>query len=209
MKVKSLLIVYKDKDEEFFKQLKELIITKDDEVGNTIGVEDGSVRPIKCSEKKWLEHKESGRNDRLLGDKIIFIDDIKDVTLSNPVYNKYGISYGPIDDRHYAIVVDEKHVWNELDYTSFQLELKQLTDNASISEKDAFAGQEGAKKKIKQKGKFVALSLLFPPALIVTGGMVAKDASEARKNSKLIRSQMLYFAITKVYMEELDRFMKK
>ena len=159
MKVKSLLIVYKDKDEEFFKQLKELIITKDDEVGNTIGVEDGSVRPIKCSEKKWLEHKESGRDDRLLGEKIIFIDDIKDVVLSNPVYNKYGISYGPIDNRHYAIVVDEKYIWNEHDYTSFQLELKQLTDNSSISEQDAFAGQEGAKKKIKQKGKFVALSL--------------------------------------------------
>lgn len=209
MKVKSLLIVYKEKDEDFFKQLKDLIVTKDDEIDKTIGVEDGSVRPIKCSEKKWLEHKESGRDDKLLGDKIIFIDDVKGVTLSNPVYNKYGISYGPIDNRHYAIVVDEKYDWDELDYTSFQLELKQITDNASISEKDAFAGQEGAKKRIKDKGKFVALSLLFPPALIVTGGMVAKDASEAVKNSKLIRSQMLYYAITKVYLEELDRFMKK
>lgn len=209
MKTKELLIVYKEKDEDFFKQLKDLIVKKDDEVDNTVGVEDGTVRPVKCSEKKWLAHKESGTDDRLLGDKIIFIDDIKDVTLTNPVYNNYGISYGPIDNRHYAILVDEKYVWNELDYTSFQLELKQLTDNASISETDAFAGQEGAKKRIKEKGKIVALGLLFPPALIVAGGMVAKEASEAKKNSKVLRSQMLYFAVTKVYLEELDKFMKK
>ena len=209
MKVKGLLIVYKEKDEEFFKHLKELIVTKDDQVDNPVGVEDGTVRPIKCSEKKWLEHKEAGTDDKLLGDKIIFIDDIKDINLTNPVFNKYGITYGPIDNRHYAIVIDEKYVWNELDYTSFQLELKQLTDNASISETDAFAGQEGAKKRIKEKGKFMALGLLFPPALIVAGGMAAKDVSEAKKNSKTLRSQMLYFAITKVYMEELDRFMKK
>lgn len=209
MKVKSLLIVYKEKDAEFFKQLKDLIVTKDDDLDKTVGVEDGTVRPIKCSEKKWLEHKDSGRDDKLLGDKIIFIDDIKDVTLRSPVYNKYGISYGPIDKRHFAIVVDEKYAWNEVDYTSFQLELKKLTDNATITETDAFTGQEAAKKKMKEKGKFMALGLLFPPALIVAGGMAVKDVSDVKKNSKLLRSQMLYFAITKVYLEELDKFIKK
>lgn len=209
MRVKSLLIVYKEKDESFFKKLKDLIVAKDDDLDSTIGVEDGTVRPIKCSEKKWLEHKESGRDDKLLGDKILFIDDIKDITLSNPVYNKYGISYGSIDQRHYAIVVDEKYAWNELDYTSFQLELKQLTDNANISETDVFSEQTGAKKRIRDKGKLAVLGLLFPPALIVAGGMAIKDASDIKKNSQLLRSQMLYFAITKVYLEELDKFIKK
>ncbi len=210
MKVKSLLIVYKDKDEEFFKHLKGLIDSKDDSQDGSVGVEDGTVRVFKCPEKQWLKYKAKGKEDRL-ADKTLFIDDMQGITVSGPVkpvYSKYGISYGPIDQLHYVVEVDEKYVWEEESYRRFQEELKQLTDKDGVTETDAFAGQTDAKDRIKKKGKFVALSLLFPPALLVTGGMVVKDASEVFKNAKVIRSQMLYFALTKVYLEELDAFMK-
>ena len=210
MKVKSLLIVYKDKDEEFFKHLKGLIDSKDDDQNGSVGVEDGTVRVFKCPEKQWLKYKAKGTEDRL-ADKTLFIDDIQGIAVSDPVkpvYSQYGISYGPIDSLHYLVEVDEKYVWKEKAYRRFQEELKQLTDKNDVVDRDAFADQEDAKDRIKKKGKFVALSLLFPPALFVAGGMVAKDASEVFKNAKVIRSQMLYFALTKVYLEELDAFMK-
>ena len=53
-----------------------------------------------------------------------------------------------------------------------------------------------------------ALGVLFPVAFIVAGGMVAKNLADAKKNADTLRNQMLYFAITKVYLEELDKFMK-
>jgi hypothetical protein len=207
MKTKTLLIVYKEKDEAFFKQLKELIETKDDTSENTVGVEDGTVRVFKCSEKKWLQHKAKNTADKL-ADKTLFIDDIKDITLIHPIYNKYGISYGPIDKRHYAIIADEKFAWDEDAYADFHIELSRIIDDESLTEKDAFAGQAVAKKDMKKHGAIAALGLLFPVTVLVAGGLVAKNLSEAKKNADILRSQMLYFAIAKVYKEELDAFMK-
>lgn len=208
MKVKSLLIVYKDEDEEIFKHLKGLIDSNDDQDGS-VGVEDGTVRVFKCPEKQWLKYKAKGKEDRL-ADKTLFIDDMQGITVSGPVkpiYSQYGISYGPIDSLHYLVEVDENYVWEKEVYRRFQEELKQLTNNAD-TKTDAFASQEEAKERMKKNGKLLALSLLFPPALLLTGGMVAIDASEVSRNAKVIRSQMLYFALTKVYLEELDAFMK-
>ena len=208
MKVKSLLIVYKEKDEEFFKHLKGLIEAKDDGENGAIGTEDGTVRPFKCSEKQWLKHKEKEERIDKLADKFLFIDDIKDVLVPDPVYNNYGISYGPVDRRNYVILIDEKFEWNEELYNQFQNELKRITD-VTLAETNAYARGENAKEGLKKKGPFLALGLLFPPALAVAGPMVAKDASDAIKNFNVLRSQMLYFAITKVYLEELDAFMKQ
>ena len=209
MKVKTLLIVYKEKDESFFKQLKDLIDAKDDAQGRIVGVEDGTVRTFKCSEKQWLEHKAKGRENKL-ADKILFIDDVKDVELSHPVYSKYGISYGPIDQQQFAIVVDEKYVWDDSTYKEFRSELDRLTeDESALGNSDAFLNQETAKKNARKNGAIAALGLLFPEALVIGGGMVAKNLSDARKNADMLRSQMMCFAITKVYQEEMDKFMKE
>ena len=205
MRVKTLLIVYKEKDEAYFKQLKNLIDAKDDS-DKTVGVEDGTVRTYKCPESLWLEHKAKGR-EKSLADKIIFIDDIKDIKLSSPVYNKYGISYGPIDKQQFAVVVDEKYAWDDDTYFNFRTELEHLTDDGTISE-DAMANQKKNQKNRKRNGMVAALGVLFPVAFIVAGGMVTKNLADAKKNADTLRNQMLYFAITKVYLEELDKFMK-
>ena len=207
MRVKTLLIVYKEKDEAYFNQLKDLIEANDDGSDNTVGVEDGTVHPYKCSEKQWLEHKSKGRENKL-AEKVLFIDDIKDTTLPKPIYNKYGISYGPIDKRHFAIIVDEKYAWDEDTYTEFRLELQRLTNDESIASNDVLSEQKATTKKIKKKGAFAALGLLMPVSLVVAGGLIAKDLSDAKKNADVLRNQMLYFAINKVYKDELDKFMK-
>ena len=208
MRVKTLLIVYKEKDEKFFEQLKDLLEAKDDDLNEIIGVQDGSVRPFKCSEKQWLEHKSKGRIEKL-ADKVLFIDDLADITLPHPVFNKYGISYGPIDNNSYAIIVDEKHNWDEETYAEFQSELKAVTDDEKITEIDAFEGKKNTKTKLKKGRKAAFLGLLLPGVLFVAGGMLAKGASDAKKIDEILRSQMLYYAITKVYLEELDNFMKE
>lgn len=204
----ELLIVYKEKDEEFFKHIKGLIESKDDNEKGIVGVEDGTVRVMKCPEKTWLLHKANGRENKL-PQKILFIGGIKGISLKNYSYNEHGIAYGPINQNHYAIAIDEKYQWDELDYTSFQLELKRLTNNASITEIDAFKGKERSKRNMKDNSPFASLGLLLPSAFIAAGVLYAKDAKEAIKNAKILRSQMLYFAVTKVYFEELDKFMKR
>ena len=208
MKVQSLLIVYKEKDEEFFKHLKNLIESNDDGEGGVVGTEDGTIRVFKCSEKQWLKHKEKGRVNKL-ADKFLFIDDMKDISVAEPVYDKYGITYGKMDESNYAIIVDERYEWNEETYKEFQEEFKKLKDDMAAAEEDAYGAHEEAKEEIKKKGPFLALGVLFPPALLLAGGMVAKNVSEAIKNYKILRSQMLYYAVTKVYLEELDAFMKQ
>ena len=205
MKVKTLL--YKEKDETYFKQLKDLIEAKDDAQDSIVGVEDGTVRAFKCSEKQWLEHKAHGSENKL-ADKILFIDDIQDVVLKDPIYKKYGISYGAIDQQQFAIIVDEKYAWDEPTYKDFKLDLSQLSDDESISSKNAYGNQENAKKSAKRSGAIAALGVLFPVAFVVGGGLVAKSLSDAKKNADTLRQQMLYFAINKVYREELDKFMK-
>ena len=207
MDIKTLLIVYQDKDKEFFKHLKNLIESKDDEPGNLIGVEDGTVRVFKCSDKKWLEHKGTTR-EKKLADKVLFIDDIRDVELSAPEFKRYGISYGQVDRTHYAVIVDEKYVWNEEEYKDFRIELMKYCDD-SVSEMDAFAAQERAKREAQNSAKFAAFGLLIPASLILTGGLVAKNLTEAKKKAEVLRKQMLYYAINKVYREELDSFMKQ
>ena len=60
---KTLLIVYREQDEAYFKQLKNLIDAKDDG-DEIIGVEDGSVRTLKCTTSQWYKYKDQGRAKR-------------------------------------------------------------------------------------------------------------------------------------------------
>ena len=207
MNIKTLLLVYKERDEEFFTHLKSLIDTKDDNETGIVGVEDGSVRVFKCPESQWLTHKANGRADKL-ADKVLFIDDINGISLKDCVYNEYGISYGPIDQRHFAIIVDEKYHWRVEKYAEFQSKLKQLVNDAEVTSVDAIPRIKEAKRNMKDNKPFAALGILCPLANIPTAIIYAKDMEEVKKNEKALRSQMLYYAINKVYFEELDHFMK-
>ena len=204
---KSLLIVYKERDEEFFSHLKQLIDAHDDHDGSIVGIEDGSVRVMRCPESQWLTHKANGRADKL-ADKVLFIDDINGISLKDCVYNEYGISYGPIDQRNFAIIVDEKYHWRVEKYAEFQSKLKQLVNDTEITSVDAIPRIKEAKRNMRDNKPFAALGIICPLANIPSAIIYAKDLEEVKKNEKALRSQMLYFALNKVYFEELDHFMK-
>ncbi len=205
---KSLLIVYKERDEEFFTHLKGLIDAQDDHNGSIVGIEDGSVRVMRCPESQWLMHKAKGNTDKL-AEKVLFIDDIKGVSLTNYVFNQFGIAYGAMDQRQYAIIIDEKYPWDEMEYAIFQSDLKRFVSNSEVASVDAIKGIKSAKRNMKDNKPFAALGIICPLANIPTAILYAKDLEDVKKNEKALRSQMLYYAINRVYLEELDSFINR
>lgn len=205
----SLLVIYKEKDRDFFKHLKELVDSYDDTQDSIIGTEDGTVKVIRCEEKKWLEWTKRD-NDFIsrMADKFIFIDLIKYMDYEVPVYNQYGVSFGRLDDRVFSISVDDDYEWTDYLYQAFSKELQELTDK-EIAEINAYEKLKKSKKKTTEKAALAfAAFALFPPAVPFAGGAIAVDANELAKNKQLLREQMLYFAISKAYYEGLEEFMK-
>ena len=206
----SLLIVYKEKDKEYFKHLKSLIDSKDDTSEAIVGTEDGTVRVMKCVEQKWLqwEKRDKGDSAKNLAGKILFIGDIKDIKVNFPDFNQYGIKYGCVDESSFAIQVDENHEWKPEEYAAFLKELKELTGK-EVAKKNAYEQLKDAKDDTKKAAFATAAALaLFPPAAFYIGGLAADAVQDMISNKKLIREQMLYFGITKAYLESLDDFMK-
>lgn len=202
MKVNPLLIVFKEEDREVYSHLKHLIESRDDE-SSTKNVR---IRTLRCLDKQWFIYKKKDRL-RKLAEKSLFID-CCDVMISEPVYTQYGITYGMTDQGDFGIRIDEKYEWTEDEYTEFLGELSQLTEDSSIAQTKAFVAEEEAKKKLKKKGVLFAVGLLFPPSMIAAGGLAVKDVSAAMKDSRLRREQMLFLAVTKFYLDELDAFMR-
>ena len=211
MKLKNtLLIVYKQKDEVYFKHLKELIDSFDDTEDSIVGTEDGTVRPMRCEERKWLKWAERSHdgNTKRLADKYLFIGDIKGIELDSPQYSRYGVKFGPLNKQYYAINVDEDYDFDENSYANFMKELNSLVNN-DITEVSAFDDMQDAKDIAKKAGAGAAAALvLFPPAAPFFGGIVGAGANDYKKSKDILRAQMLYFAVTKAYLEGLEDFMK-
>ena len=74
---KTLIVVYKEKDELILNLLRKLVETKEDnaENGDVVGTKDGSVKIVSWTEKVWLEQKKAGT----IEDKVLLIGDIKGV----------------------------------------------------------------------------------------------------------------------------------
>lgn len=205
MKIKSLLIVYKEKDEEYFEYLKNLIDTNDDDK-DIVGTKDGTIRVMMCLEKTWLSHKEKGTSDKL-ADKTIFIDDIQGVSLENTIFDDYGIKYGLVDDNSFSIIVDEKYEWSEEKYNSFYKEIQELSI-LQIPDENIMNNKKDRQDKMKKHKALFILGVMYPLAFGAAGAIVGGTiAADAMKDSKLLRKQMLYYAINKVYIEELNDFM--
>lgn len=190
---KPLLVVYKDKDEMILNQLKTLVDTKDDsEDGTVVGTEDGTVKIVAWNEKTWLQNKKAG-NTGDLADKILFISDIKGTDKLEPVlgikYDEHGIKYG-IAGNQALIMVDVKALCAKDAYDAFLKDLNEITDLAI------------AKKKKKDKNWLFVVKSEIP----YVGPLLY--SKEIMEDTKLVREQMLFYGITKLYLNDLDSFMK-
>lgn len=190
---KPLLVVYKDKDEMILNQLKALVETKDDNVdGTVVGTEDGTVKIVAWNEKTWIQNKKAG-NTGDLADKILFIGDIKGTDKLEPILNikfdEHGVRYG-IAGNQALLLVDIKKLMNPKNYNDFLDDLKNITNLA-----------------IAEKGNVLRFLMSMAKNVIPLGGgiLFAKDVVN---NIQFVREQMLFYGITKLYLNDLDSFMK-
>lgn len=190
---KPLLVVYKDKDEMILNQLKALVETKDDNTnGTVVGTEDGTVKIVAWNEKTWIQNKKAG-NTGDLADKILFIGDIKGTDKLEPILNikfdEHGVRYG-IAGNQALLLVDIKKLMNPKNYNYFLDDLKNITNLA-----------------IAEKGNVLKVLMSMAKNAIPFCGRIlfAKDVVNSIQS---VREQMLFYGITKLYLNDLDSFMK-
>ena len=196
---KTLIVVYKDKDEMALNLLRMLVERKDDisESGKIVGTEDGTVSILSWNEKTWLDNKKAGN----INSKILFIGDIKGVENLIPIinvkYNKFGITYGWAGSQ-FILIVDDKTLKQKDDYDVFIKELKAKTD-ISIASKEK---KIGINKKTLLKLGGAQIPLVWP----IFSGSIIKDFYD---DKVLIRKQQFLLGVTELYMKDLDQFMKE
>lgn len=207
MDILTLLVVYKKKDEELFEYFKELVYRKDDEDEKRVGLKDGSVKIIRCDEDTYLHHLKAGRSLNKLADKVLFIGDIKGVTPLEPIFDRYGISFG-FDGTVITVSVDADYEWARYEYDEFIEELKQFTDHELVNA-DGLMGKEirDEKKNIKRDALVVAGGFLFPPLHIYEATKRARALKENIDDNKIIRQQMLLYGLSALYYLNLEEFM--
>ena len=204
----KLLIVYNEKDEEYFNHISELLSKNDDTDEHVIGVEDNSIEPLKCVEHKWLQWKKMGENNQL-SEKVLFVDDIEGITLETPIYDEFGISFGPINDNQFMIKVDEEFEWNPWLYSKFHQELVDLVD-LNITKNEIYKTLNTHKEIVKNNMKTALISSLWfalPGAILAA--CTIDDVKKVKECEKLLRDQMMCYAMTKAYYNGLQRFIEK
>ena len=194
-KPQTLIVV--SKDELVFNQLKKLIETKDDEEsGEIVGTEDGSISVISWNENMWLEQKKAGN----ISDKILFIGDIKGTDKLYPVldikYDKWGIQYGWAGKQ--AMLVANGHYVSEKEHY-----------NAFLRE---FNSEELPKKKVDSTlEKNLKYAAVFG-ITVCSSGIINVGRAKTLVNwftDKIkVRQQLYLFGIMKLYENHLDEFMK-
>lgn len=197
--VKTLILVFKDKDELYSNLLRKLVETKDDnqDTGEIVGTEDGSVEIVAWNEKQWIANKGT------ISSKVLFLGEVKDADKLIPIidvkYKNFGITYGWAGNQA-VIYAEPKALKNRKDYDAFLSELKQTGNNIEILKKQKKLGLN-PRTVIKGVG-----TLFLPYVWPVLAGSLIKDAFD---DKKLVRNQQYTFGIFELYKNDLETFMKK
>ena len=195
MKIKKeMLIIYNSKDEEFFEHIESLIMNDDDTSAGLVGVKDDSVIVYKClvGNYKKLENTV---------DKYLFVDCIPKNANTKQLFNKYGVSYGTIDKDHFYIKVDDSYKWDRLSYDSFSCELHCLLDNP-ITQVDAFKNTEEVNSRSPVNRGLRIVSIAVAP--VVGVALQANDTKNEIQWRIIRRKQLLYYGLTKMYLDDLE-----
>lgn len=207
---KNLIVVYKEKDELSLNQLKKMVDTKDDDTENNIivGTEDGTVKIVAWSEKIWLDNKKAGSTGAL-DDKILFLSDIKGIdklipTLDNK-FNQYGVSYG-FSGKQAAIMVDPIPLYQKERYNEFIEELKKVCDATTVKERRSLDFDNKAENI--ENGIIWAVAAVVWGTVAATATMFTRIVRNAFGDAKVVRNQQLLFGVAKLYLNDLDAFMK-
>ena len=194
----TLIIAFKQKDKIIANQLRKLIETKDDTDEKIIGTEDCNIAVILWDEKIWVDNDKRGDLDS----KVILIDNVKGSSSLLPIidvkYQKYGITYGWAGT-HAVISIDEKGIRKKEDYNDFLEELRSIAPS-NIAEYDR---GKNRKQSLKESWKILI------PIPILPEHTLGKIINNEVTNAKTTRQQMLIFAVTHFYYNNLVTFLKE
>lgn len=228
---KTLIVVYKD--ELLMNQLKKLIETNDDDGDVVIGTQDDSINVVSWTEKVWLGNKKAGN----IQGKILFLGDVKGTDKLIPVldiqFNDSGVKYGWAGNQA-VLFVDPKALTNRENYDSFlkKLEelpvpgfLKILKDNITTAGAEEPLQQEPVEnpnetvetteadaesKEKKPLAFFNAAKKAIEDSMDALGKMgnqFAVKSEELFRNKTLMKRQMLFYGVIRLYNDGLKRFM--
>lgn len=191
----QLVVAYKKQDEMVVNFLKKLVNLKDDKDDEIVGIEDGTLSIVPWEEKVWLDNKAAGR----LNLKVLLLDGVKGCKELLPIidqkYNNYGIIYGWAG-KDALISIDEKVLNNKEKYESFLNELKEFQNIKSLE-----ISNEVATKTDKAKKNLWMLAI--PGLMEISTAALAIGHTQ---DKKLIRKQMMLFAIEHFYINNLNEF---
>lgn len=211
-KVKKLFVIFKDGA--VASMLRRSIELNDDlPSGEIIGVKDGSVEVVMCSEEMW--NKRSKTSDGV--DRLLFIGTSKALNTMLPSiavkFDQYGISYG-WNDHVGLLSVDDSLIKDNNLYNDFCETFSQEFENpnarkvldsinSDFGETSDYLHPELIKKKRKKKAGTATLAVL-------TGGLslAALPVSSSIKKKQQIIQQMYFYGVFHFYLYHLEEFMK-
>ena len=220
---KTLIVVYKD--ELLMNQLKKLVETKDDNEDGIVGTKDDSINIVAWDEKVWLANKKSGN----IKGKILFLGDIKDIDKLIPVLDlqidEYGVKFGWAGNQA-VLYTDINALKARSDYDEFLNKLSSLPVPEFLkTEKNSIIATgiipvAGIHNESENKNKF---KLEIPDFLKPVENVLAAEADNISKvvdqlaerteelfrNKELMKKQMLFYGVVRVYNEGLEEFMEQ
>ena len=220
---KTLIVVYKN--ELLMNQLKKLVETHDDTAEGTVGTRDDSINIVAWAEKVWLENKTAGN----IQGKILFLGDIKGtdklIPVIDVVFDQYGVKYGWAGNQA-VLFADVKALTDRKDYDAFLEELVQMpvpdslktlknnTVNGVGSKEDAPIAEDMQTHDENSEKKKPALFRMAQGAVSASaetlekvGGQIAVKTEEAFRNKRLVKNQMMFYGVIKLYNDGLKTFM--
>ena len=184
---KTLIVIYKD--ELLINQLKKLVESHDDTEQNVVGTRDDSISIVYWTEKVWLANKKAGN----IQGKILFLGDItgtdKLIPFVDVFFDEFGVRYGWAGNQA-VVFVDPKVLKNRKDYDSFLEKLSLLPVPVFL--------KETTSQKAKPNGV---------NALGKVGTKIAVKSEELFRNKTMMKRQMLFYGVVKLYSDGLEKFM--
>lgn len=198
---KTLEVVFEKGYEPAVQLIKSLIETKDDKENGdgkqVIGVEDGTVAVMVMDEKQYFDNKMSQSSSQ----KILFIGDVKEKAslemIMETIYDKHGVKIGKSGNQ-LLITTSVLPLIQPKPYNEFIEDFKKISD-IPLTKKERTLG-------VNWKTAAKAMVGLVPVVGgWASGGILAKDLYD---DKNLVKNQQMLFAVTKLYFDFLDSFIK-
>ena len=206
---KTLIVVYTD--ELIMNQFRKFVETADDTEDEVVGTKDDSLNIIAWDEDVWATNKKAGN----IKGKVLFLGSVKGTKELLPVvdtkFDEYGVKFGWAGTQ--AILAENTDELRQREkYDEF---LKVLSDmpipedlKVDVNETEEIEETvEEKEETTDSNSKFDKFLKTAKKGLKKAEDVASVKSEEVLRNKKMMRRQMLYYGLYKVYYEYLEEFM--